>query len=1261
MSTDTISSPGSAEGQTTTGRFELVREIGRGGFGIVYEAIDLHRNQRVALKVLRRDRPSRLSALKGEFRALRGITHPNLVLLFDLVAEGEDWSFTMELVDGLGFLEYVWPGWELEPVTASDLARGSMTTLDRRTGTSEQEDRSASKAALTVDRIRLRLAMRQLALGVDALHRARKLHRDIKPSNIRITPEGRLVLLDYGLVADVEADGRAEVGPSIAGTMGYMAPEQAWGQRVTEASDWYSVGAVLYEALTGAKPGLASQADLEEWARARQAEGGEPDTGPPGELEALCCRLLQQDPAARPRADEVLTIFGGRRPSGAPGSAHGAPGFVGRRVELEALTGALDLATSGKSVCARVHGASGLGKTVLCAHFLEQAKAKDPTLVVLKGRCYEREEVPYKALDALVDGLASHLIASGDLETAVLLPRDFSALARLFRVLDEVPRPPAPRQLALSTFEAQDLRRLAFGALRELIGRLVDRRPLILWIDDAQWGDEDSAALLIEMLRPPRSPSLLLLVSHRDGEPGRFLSGLDEWLNDPHSDTELVDVRLGRLPPEEARELGRALLPGAFDDESVGRLCDEADGSPLFMQQLAAGPHPAHTSDTSGPTLVSVLRAALRTLPEEARSLMEIVAVSGGPISTSTALLASGSPRDGLAIITRLVGQRLLTDASGTRGERIEAYHDKIREVAVAALEPERRRAVHAALTATLEAGPESERDPEALLVHCSGSGDLARAATYALVAAERAESALAFVHAAELYELALGWRRGTEVDTPTENRDLNRRRAKALANAGRGGDAALVYLHVADEAEGLEALECKRLAAEQLFASGQNDEALRVLAPVLRRVGLSFPSSGAGAVWRIAYHFMRLLLRGVKIPEQPRLQTDPLVRFRLEVGWTAAVGLSSVNPVVATALILQHLNLALTAGDRRHACLSLPSFGVLWLVAGSQGGLRRGTALLEKGEALAKQVDDPLLHGLIGIFASTRMMVVGDWPGTLTCLDGSLEALEAHSTGVRYWHTVALGMRLQTLESLGRVDELRASAAKWEDEAVVSKDLLGQLYASLFTALGLLAADDPEGARRRADGAIAGWTAQAGFSAQHLFALRIIVYADLYEGAGSVAHERILKAWSAMKASQLLRVQSTRIDILLLRARATLARASTGPPEPRLLRDVEQVARRMEKELRGDMRPSVSLLRAGVARRQGDTASAKALLEQALTGFDSSRMEVHSACVRRIKGVLLGGEEGDTMVKEADALMKARGILDPPRWIAIVAPGLAG
>src|SRR5438270_1857833 len=104
-------------------------------------------------------------------------------------------------------------------------------------------------------RERLRATLPQLVDGLCALHTARKLHRDVKPSNVLVTGTGRVVLVDFGLVVERGRDTGSTTGDgAVAGTLAYMAPEQAWGQRPTPAADWYSVGVLLYQSLTGRLP-----------------------------------------------------------------------------------------------------------------------------------------------------------------------------------------------------------------------------------------------------------------------------------------------------------------------------------------------------------------------------------------------------------------------------------------------------------------------------------------------------------------------------------------------------------------------------------------------------------------------------------------------------------------------------------------------------------------------------------------------------------------------------------------------------------------------------------------------------------------------------------------------------------------------------------------------------------------------------------------------------------------------------------------------
>ncbi len=241
-------------------RFTLVRRLGAGGMGVVYEAYDQQRGELVALKTMRRVDPSALVRFKQEFRALSDLTHTNLVNLYELFAVDDRWFFTMELVEGCDFVSYV----RRRP--AASLPRGSAEgpSPDRGEGVAPPPRISLDgKRPPQFEEARLRDALRQLAEGIDALHQSGKLHRDIKPTNVLVTTEGRVVLLDFGLTIDLESSDRhRSLDRQVVGTLAHMSPEQASGLAITPASDWYSVGVMLYEVLTGRLPFVGSPQEL---------------------------------------------------------------------------------------------------------------------------------------------------------------------------------------------------------------------------------------------------------------------------------------------------------------------------------------------------------------------------------------------------------------------------------------------------------------------------------------------------------------------------------------------------------------------------------------------------------------------------------------------------------------------------------------------------------------------------------------------------------------------------------------------------------------------------------------------------------------------------------------------------------------------------------------------------------------------------------------------------------------------------------------
>src|SRR6185312_10879996 len=307
--------------------------------------------------------------------------------------------------------------------------------------------------------------MRQFARAVVALHAEGILHRDLKPSNVMITAEGRLFVLDFGVAERLNQFGESSQHSNVSGTAAYMAPEQAAGEALSPAADWYAMGVMLYEALSGKRPFEGSfQTLLRDKQKLDPPPLGADIVERDAELAELCMDLLRREPAHRPKGAEVIARLGGSSASVAFSPKRVA--FVGRESQLATLRSAFAGAERGATKVALIVGKSGMGKSALAGHFLAELESRGDVLV-LSGRCYESESLPFKAFDSIVDSLARYLTERTTAEVNRVLPRGVSALAQIFPVLNQV----AAIGAAIERHpvrEARELRQRAFGALREL-------------------------------------------------------------------------------------------------------------------------------------------------------------------------------------------------------------------------------------------------------------------------------------------------------------------------------------------------------------------------------------------------------------------------------------------------------------------------------------------------------------------------------------------------------------------------------------------------------------------------------------------------------------------------------------------------------------------------------------------------------------------------------------------------------------------------
>ena len=1224
--------------------------------GVVYRALDRERDVEVALKTLRHVEPGTILQLKREFRALADLSHPNLVALHELVSVGQQWFFTMEIVEGGDILEFV---------RGEDDSRRADTLHSVVDAVPEAVTGDVAAPLDEGGLIRLRASLRQLVEGVAFLHGHGTLHRDIKPSNILVDPDGRIVLLDFGLVTDLTADAlRADDDDgSVVGTVAYMAPEQASSSPLSEASDWYGVGAILYEALAGRVPffGRSLQVLMDK----QQYDPPPPRQlvpSVPEDLDALCSALLRRRAEQRPRAKEVLRRVGSASAEKMRGDSSWSRSrgstFVGRDAHLDALTRALAETERGESVTVCVHGSSGMGKSALVRNFLEQAARDDA--VVLAGRCYEHESVPFKALDAVVDALSVHLarLPRGDAEP--LMPPDMSALARAFPVLRRVESVAKATEVVVDTPNPHELRRRASAALRELLSRLARRGPLIVHIDDLQWGDADSAVLLTDLLMPPESPPLLLVASFRDddvdGNP--LLRTLMQSQRGLGSIGDVRDVEVGPLDAAATRELALALLRSEGEDarSRAGEIAREAAGNPYFVGELVRYLQVGDWDPDQQLTLDAVLTARWQSLPERARRLLEVIAVAARPIDQAVVAQASEAGGDLRSELALLRTGHLVRTRSLRERDVVECYHDRIRETVVANLGAEDLARAHRHLALELERS--GYADPEALVVHFGGAGEPARAARYAAAAADHAFDALAFDRAADLYRLTLSMRRDL---TDAQARKLRTKLGDALSNAGRGAEAADVYLEAAVGAPSGDALELERRAAQQLLFSGRMDEGLAVMRDVLASVGMKLPASPRWALATLLASRLRVRVRGLEFHRRDLTQIAPETLTRVDVCWSVSAGLGFIDPIRAAVFQSKHLLMALGVGEPMRVSLALSQEAIY--VSTSGGHTRkRALALLDRSRTLSDEIDDPAAQGLVEFGAAWVDYMQGRWRGAREHADRAEAILRSSPKGMAWQLGNTELCVVCSCFHLGETQELPRRVPALIKEA----EERGDLYQATVLRHGTsnvtwLIVDDPDGARQRIAEAQQQW-AREGYSVQHYDHMYALGHVDLYCGEPAAAWQRLTEGWPALRKSLMLTVQMLRFEALQLRARAALALAATEPASSarraKLLRTAERDANKIAKEREPWSTPWAQLVLAGVAHAHGNRDAAADLLRTAADNFAGVDMFMYHQLCRRRLGELLGGSEGAQLVTTANDALRARAIANPDAIARTFAPG---
>ena len=255
------------------GRYQVLKELGRGGMGIVFQAHDKQLKEQVAIKILSpllSNNTDALERLKREVSAARRVTHPNVIRIHDIAEVNGLHYVSMEYFHGQNLKEFIRQSGMLSPLLAFQIAS-------------------------------------QLCEGLEAAHRQAVIHRDLKSQNIIINPSNQIKIIDFGLAHTAHLDGMTATG-LIMGTPEYMAPEQVSGKKVDERADIYSLGIILYELFTGKVPFSGDSAIAIGFKQMKEdpptPTAINPQLSP--EVEKIILRALQKEPIHRYRSVSEL-------------------------------------------------------------------------------------------------------------------------------------------------------------------------------------------------------------------------------------------------------------------------------------------------------------------------------------------------------------------------------------------------------------------------------------------------------------------------------------------------------------------------------------------------------------------------------------------------------------------------------------------------------------------------------------------------------------------------------------------------------------------------------------------------------------------------------------------------------------------------------------------------------------------------------------------------------------------------------------------
>jgi tetratricopeptide (TPR) repeat protein/tRNA A-37 threonylcarbamoyl transferase component Bud32 len=737
-----------------SGRYVTLKKLGEGGKGVVYKARDTALNRVVAIKMLKSTVPSEeaYSRFMREAQAVAKLNYPNIVSIYDIGKEEEKQFFVLEFVDGMSLRELM----GTYPEGKCDIQ--------------------------TVLRIGI-----DVCNALQYAHSQSVLHRDIKPENIMITQEGTAKLMDFGLAKMLGQPSITQEGV-IVGTVAYVAPEIALGKGADARSDLYSLGAVLYEAVTGRPPFLGEDPVKIIFSHIHDYPISPNKLNPkvPQALAECVMKLLEKEPTKRyQNAADLLNVLreiaeGFLRevyvPSHKPSfvvppprpSAVRETQLIDRVEEMNLLRETVDRAVRREGGLVFLYGEAGIGKTRLTRELGAYARLRG--MQVLYGRCpalFRMDGVPPYVLwnEVIKDYLQVctpeqlyRVIGFYPSEVCKLVPEIKQKLGTI------------PQSLPISPEQERD--RL-FEAVSQFMINLSKETPLLIILDDLQWTDQSSLLLLHYLARGVYREPLLLLGAYRDTDIDER-HPLSPVLTELNRERLLQSAQLKRMSFNDVLEMIKQILE---QDDVPREFCEliyeRTRGNPFFVEEVIKSLKEEEVifreenrwkikevSKIEFPkTVKSVIKARISRLDDECQNVLTLASFVGNDFTFEALCGVTGIEENKLLEIMEKILKTELIKEKIIRGEDVYCFADVlIRDVIHEGVSHLRHKRLHSVVGCALEKVYAKKIDEHLgeLAYHFLESGEKAKALDYFLKAGEKAQKVYAHSEAFSYLQHAL-------------------------------------------------------------------------------------------------------------------------------------------------------------------------------------------------------------------------------------------------------------------------------------------------------------------------------------------------------------------------------------------------------------------------------------------------------------------------------------------------------------------------